>query len=188
MITKNKKVLLLLIPVFIISLVWSWYLLNKNHNGIDIAPIPNQTATSSLACNSYGPDSCPGDCVVCPPCPECSSISCQSEQFCAGIGIDRTWYEKIKSDLNGSNNSTVCKRENCHGLDIKCGSNPPDFCTEMYALGDKCLRYAECALVGDDCQVKSNSKFDSCKACVDSCSKEYSDDVIKMFECEGKCE
>jgi hypothetical protein len=40
----------------------------------------------------------------------------------------------------------ICGLENCHGLDIKCGSTPRNVCTEMYGLGDKCLKYAKCGI------------------------------------------
>lgn len=52
-------------------------------------------------CNSYSVDMCPAECVVCPPCIYCSSISCQTEEFCKDMGIDKDWYESIKSGLNG---------------------------------------------------------------------------------------
>jgi len=29
-----------------------------------------------------------------------------------------------------------CGIENCHGLDITCGSDVPDACTEIYMIGD----------------------------------------------------
>lgn len=54
------------------------------------------------ACENYQPDNCPAQCVVCPPCAECSSISCQTEDFCKSIGIDRSWYEDIKSKNSSS--------------------------------------------------------------------------------------
>jgi hypothetical protein len=141
-----------------------------------------------VACSSYLPDICPSSCVVCPPCAACSSISCQSADFCQGLGIDHSWYEKIKATLSGKNNSQICERENCHGLDVKCGANPPEVCTAMYALGDRCLQYAQCGLVGDECQVIANQKFDKCRNCAENCSEKYQSDPVKMFECEGKCE
>ncbi len=54
---------------------------------------------SEPACDSYSADTCPDECVVCPPCEVCSSISCQSEEFCKGMGIDRSWYEGIRTRL-----------------------------------------------------------------------------------------
>ncbi len=45
-------------------------------------------------CKQYGVDNCTGDCVVCPPCPECSSISCQSQQACESMGFNSTWYKE----------------------------------------------------------------------------------------------
>jgi len=53
-------------------------------------------------CGSYMPNECPEECVVCPPCMECSSISCQTESFCGNLGIDRTWYENIKHQMEMS--------------------------------------------------------------------------------------
>jgi hypothetical protein len=50
-------------------------------------------------CDSYSVDMCPIDCVVCPPCEVCSSISCQTEDFCENIGFNRTWYENIKKRM-----------------------------------------------------------------------------------------
>lgn len=46
-------------------------------------------------CDSYSTEECPNECVVCPPCAECSSISCQSEDFCDNIGFDKNWYNEI---------------------------------------------------------------------------------------------
>lgn len=48
---------------------------------------------TKLVCNSYSVDKCPNECVVCPPCIYCSSISCQTEAFCTSIGFDKNWYD-----------------------------------------------------------------------------------------------
>ena len=47
-------------------------------------------------CNSYQVDKCPGECVVCPPCAYCSSISCQTGEYCQSIGFNRSWYERVR--------------------------------------------------------------------------------------------
>ncbi|MFH0885338.1 MAG: DUF333 domain-containing protein [Candidatus Micrarchaeota archaeon] len=47
-------------------------------------------------CTNYGVDDCPADCAVCPPCAACSSISCQSEAFCSGIGFGKEWYNSTQ--------------------------------------------------------------------------------------------
>jgi hypothetical protein len=44
-------------------------------------------------CNSSSVEECSDECVVCPPCEVCSSISCQTEEFCKDIGFNRSWYE-----------------------------------------------------------------------------------------------
>jgi len=47
-------------------------------------------------CSDYQVDECPEECEVCPPCKVCSSISCQTEEFCNDIGFDRDWYDSVR--------------------------------------------------------------------------------------------
>jgi hypothetical protein len=56
----------------------------------------------AASCSDYSAEDCPSSCVVCPPCEVCSSISCQTEEFCKGIGFDRSWYEGMKPNLAAS--------------------------------------------------------------------------------------
>ena len=82
----------------------------------------------------------------------------------------------------------ICALETCHGYNnISCGSNPPDACTEMYMVGDKCLQYAKCGVQNGTCQQIQNPQFTECKSCVQKCIDINKDDNIKMFECESKC-
>ncbi|MFA4983675.1 MAG: hypothetical protein WC588_05695, partial [Candidatus Micrarchaeia archaeon] len=53
-------------------------------------------------CTSFSAEACPASCAVCPPCEVCSSISCQSEEFCKSIGFEKGWYEGIKKNLASS--------------------------------------------------------------------------------------
>ena len=62
-------------------------------------------------CLSFDPEECPNQCVVCSPCPECSSISCQTEEFCENLGINRNWYENIKKRLE--ENKDINSFEDC---------------------------------------------------------------------------
>lgn len=56
------------------------------------------THVNALAkkCNDYTAETCPASCVVCPPCAVCSSISCQTGEFCTRIGFNSTWYNETK--------------------------------------------------------------------------------------------
>jgi hypothetical protein len=81
----------------------------------------------------------------------------------------------------------ICSLENCHGLNITCGSNPPDVCTEIYEIGDKCLQYAKCGVQNGKCQQIQNSQFTQCKSCVQKCIDANENDNMKLFECENKC-
>ncbi|MFH1211942.1 MAG: hypothetical protein V1659_03365 [Candidatus Woesearchaeota archaeon] len=52
---------------------------------------PVSKDTDVVNCDSYTTENCPEQCVVCPPCAECSSLRCQSEEFCKSIGFERGW-------------------------------------------------------------------------------------------------
>ena len=79
-----------------------------------------------------------------------------------------------------------CGIENCHGLDITCGPNVPEVCTEMYGLGDFCRAFVRCEIVNGKCEVVKNPQFDNCRSCVEKCSQDNSYPP-KVFECEAEC-
>lgn len=78
-----------------------------------------------------------------------------------------------------------CGIENCHGLDIVCGDNVPEACTEIYAIGDFCRQFASCEISGDSCQLAESKEFSKCKGCIEECI-EY-DDPTRVESCELKC-
>lgn len=78
-----------------------------------------------------------------------------------------------------------CGIENCHGLNVQCGSNAPQACTADYRLGDFCRQYAECSVVQGACTLLVNEKFTTCKACVEECERVQ--EPTKAFECEQVC-
>jgi hypothetical protein len=82
----------------------------------------------------------------------------------------------------------ACALETCHGFNnISCGSNPPDVCTEIYEVGDKCLQYAKCGVKNGKCQQMQNPQFTECKSCVQKCLETNKNDNSLLFECESKC-
>ena len=83
--------------------------------------------------------------------------------------------------------SDKCGIENCHGLDITCGPNVAEICTEIYMAGDNCRQFASCQVADGQCKLVRSAKFESCKACVEKCGVDYKDDQIKFFQCENKC-
>ncbi|MCD4694466.1 Gmad2 immunoglobulin-like domain-containing protein, partial [bacterium] len=56
-----------------------------------------------LDCSQKKIDECTDECVVCPSCLECSSISCQTKEHCAKMGISPDWYENIKNKITNFN-------------------------------------------------------------------------------------
>ena len=97
--------------------------------------------------------------------------------------------EPVKDEIPlGGEVSSQCGIENCHGMDIKCGVNPAEICTEIYQMGDKCRRYAKCGIVGRDCVQLSNDQFNTCKACVEKCLEQEYKDPVELSVCESKCE
>lgn len=95
----------------------------------------------------------------------------------------RTWEESCPSQNDGG-----CAIENCHGLDIQCGTNPPSACNMMYSIGDKCRGYAFCGIENGTCRQIQNPKFTACKSCVETCIKKYKDQPMEQMDCESKCE
>lgn len=49
-------------------------------------------------CSHFDADSCPSDCVICPPCEVCSSISCRTEEFCNSMGFNSSWWDSVRPD------------------------------------------------------------------------------------------
>lgn len=90
-------------------------------------------------CSEYTENNCPGTCVVCPPCPECSSLSCNTQEYCESIGFNKSWYERIRENretfcVSDSDcacgvhiESRVCFTGNKEYVDIS--DQCPDFCT-----------------------------------------------------------
>lgn len=108
---------------------------------------------------------------------------------CDEWGFFRSGVCGDPSDGGGANvDGVVCGRENCHGLDIKCGPNPAEICTMEYRLGDKCLRLASCGVKDGVCQQISSAAFDACKTCVQKCETDFANDPQGAFACEAQCE
>jgi hypothetical protein len=81
----------------------------------------------------------------------------------------------------------VCGIENCHGIDISCGPDVPEICSQLYQIGDFCRAYARCELVDGLCQLKSEPVFESCVACVQGCLEASANDPMGAFLCEARC-
>lgn len=84
-------------------------------------------------------------------------------------------------------NLGTCGIENCHGLDIVCGSNPAEMCTEMYQLGDRCRQFAKCGVVNGSCRQIEDTQFTACKICVETCERKFPNDPEQAFMCENGC-
>jgi len=80
-----------------------------------------------------------------------------------------------------------CGIENCHGLDIQCGPNPAEICTQMYAFGDRCRIYAQCAVQDGECRLIESKEFEECRACVKTCDDQHKGNLPDAFFCESQC-
>ena len=80
--------------------------------------------------------------------------------------------------------SPSCGFTSCHGPDLACGPNPPQVCTAIYQLGDKCRQYAYCSNTGGTCQLVTTRQFETCKTCIGKCGGA---DPAEIFSCEEKC-
>lgn len=105
---------------------------------------------------------------------------CEPKQKCL-----RIWEEACEEPLEGV---VGCGVENCHGLDVVCGSNPVFMCTQEYLIGDKCRKYVTCENIDGKCSRIEDPQFFECKSCVEDCIKKYStDSSMRIFECEAEC-
>lgn len=77
-----------------------------------------------------------------------------------------------------------CGFTTCHGLDLACGANPPEACTAMYAIGDKCRQFAYCSNTAGTCTLVKTPEFDTCRRCVEQCGGA---DSAEILLCEEKC-
>ncbi|MBI2445672.1 hypothetical protein HYV43_04755 [Candidatus Micrarchaeota archaeon] len=81
------------------------------------------------------------------------------------------------------NASLQCGAEQCHGLDITCGSDVPQACTLEFRIpDDACLQYVRCQVIDGACQ-HANPQFTQCKQCVEQCKAENQDGQ----ECIDRC-
>lgn len=103
---------------------------------------------------------------------------CDASQKCF-----RPWEETCEVKQTDG----TCHLQTCHGLDITCGTEEMRSCIMLYAVGDRCLQYAQCEMANGQCQQKQNSKFDSCKSCVQKCLSQYPNDGMKAMDCESSC-
>ena len=106
----------------------------------------------------------------------------------AGCTSDIPWAGSVTPPVTpvvpGGNGVSSCGFTTCHGLDLACGSNPPQVCTMEYQLGDKCRQFASCSSANGTCRLVTTPQFDSCKACVQKCGGA---DPAEIFTCEEKC-
>jgi hypothetical protein len=126
---------------------------------------------------------------------ECADQGCGQRGVCVmpgGIECDEWEFSRTKvcgaTTTEPVGENSTCGRENCHGLDIKCGANVAEICTMEYQLGDKCLRLVNCGVKEGVCQQIPNAAFDACKTCVQKCETDFANDQVKMFDCESKCD
>ena len=75
--------------------------------------------------------------------------------------------------------------QECHGLELTCGPDVPDACTEIYKIGDFCREFASCEVIGEECVLVTDNYFYRCKECTDNCNEMTFGD--EAFVCEDYC-
>jgi len=82
--------------------------------------------------------------------------------------------------------SGECGIEQCHGLDITCGSKVADQCTMEMRIDDFCRGHVRCEKAGSKCQLIKEPQFDGCKSCIERCKR--GNDPEKAFKCASDCD
>jgi len=101
-----------------------------------------QEENSEIQCQEYSEVECPDNCIVCPPCEACSSLGCNSAEFCEGIGFDREWYEMVKIQRKTIDWQTYINEE----YDFK--FNYPNY-WDNYLLSDTNIMFAPQEIVDE---------------------------------------
>lgn len=105
----------------------------------------NKENSTTLNCADYSIDECPLNCVVCPPCEECSSLKCQKKESCEKIGFNKSWYNppnmcKTRGEICPEFYHQVCgwfdQSVNC--LKYPCAKEFPNEC---FACADLKVKY-----------------------------------------------
>lgn len=79
-----------------------------------------------------------------------------------------------------------CGLSTCHGIDnVVCGK-PAEMCSDMYMIGDRCLQHVKCEKINNQCVQVNNEAFNSCKKCIQDCTKPNIDPA-EQFICESNC-
>lgn len=81
----------------------------------------------------------------------------------------------------------ACGIQECHGMDLTCGPNVPEACTEIFMVGDGCRQFLSCATISGSCQALGLDKFNTCKTCIQECQARYRDDPVGASECDSEC-
>jgi hypothetical protein len=153
----------------------------------DFAPCP-----SEINCSLFSADNCPSLCVVCPPCEVCSSISCQTEEFCKSIGFDRSWWESVRPKnickcpegyiLEGDVCNPRCyySTPKCLAPSIMCNATNNQTTDELCTASGGTVTNRLCCKSADD--FPNTCLIGAC-----GCSPDNSKE-IKVCDCgEGKC-
>jgi len=112
------------------------------------------------------------------------SAGCISSPGGAVPSVSPTGATPVPETTPAPTLSPICEFTSCNGLDLACGPNPPQACTAIYQLGDKCRLYAYCSKANDTCQLVTTPEFEACRSCVETCGGA---DPAEIFSCEEKC-
>jgi hypothetical protein len=105
----------------------------------------------------------------------------------AAPGTGPTFPASPAMTLPGTPSGLSCGLTTCHGLDLACGPDAPEICTEEYRFGDKCRQYARCDSDGMSCTLVTDARFASCRACVEQCAAQPGTSGAAAFDCEAQC-
>jgi hypothetical protein len=110
-------------------------------NRTDVLDVP----INILNCSNYSINHCPDQCSMCPPCKECSSLRCNSQENCESQGFNVSLYSSQRYCGLNRKNIEVCpdnERLVCGWFDknrVKCLIYPcaQEYINSCYACSDE---------------------------------------------------
>ena len=104
------------------------------------------------------------------------------------VGAFLLYKNKPSSHFSPPLPQAKCGVQECHGVNLTCGPNVVEMCTDLYAMGDGCRQYFKCGYINNGaCDQIPDERYEKCRACVKKCISNTNDGPEKAMTCDSNC-